>query len=319
MWDLGRQRTVFSHREPGPRCVDALFSDDGATMVMTVMKGRGLAVATQQLVSVKTGATTKRMDGPALRGRLSPETREPLRLLAVNRELLAVAMDYGKTVAIWDHNKDRLMRRLTRAPHCRAGRLGPGGRRFLCYGEGKTALWSLASGKLLRAWRRPRRVIPRTLQVDAAGKTLTMTSALGALVYDGVKGTLTSSTLSADRPTHTTARLASGHLAKVTAQGVAFLNPRGDRIATLVLADSSDGVTFNAEDSDWVLFTPDGYVDASAGGRHLVRWRVGGKLYPYELAWHVRRIPRLLPRLLAGDTAFQLAALRRLAPAPTNR
>ena len=62
----------------------------------------------------------------------------------------------------------------------------------------------------------------------------------------------------------------------------------------------------------WLVYTPDGYVDASPQGRNLIQWRLGSQSYSHELAWSVRRVPRLLARVYGGSQRFRLPHLEKL-------
>jgi WD40 repeat protein len=77
-------------------------------------------------------------------------------------------------------------------------------------------------------------------------------------------------------------------------------------VATLVGTDRGE----------WLVYTPDGYVDASGPARALIHWRVGHRVYPHHLAWQRHHVRGLLCRVLKNDTAFRLKALRSLINLP---
>jgi WD40 repeat protein len=78
--------------------------------------------------------------------------------------------------------------------------------------------------------------------------------------------------------------------------------PAGDLLATIVTPGSGE----------WVVTTPDGYLDGSEGGRRALRYGRAGTGWPWALGWPRYGVPGLLGRLVEGDGDFRLAALNRL-------
>jgi WD40 repeat protein len=80
--------------------------------------------------------------------------------------------------------------------------------------------------------------------------------------------------------------------------------PSGRLLATLLATDAGD----------WVVLTPDGYLDGSPRGRAFRRYGLGASGHSWRLGWPRYGVPGLLGRLVAGDDGFRLAALGRLLP-----
>ncbi|MFH2202095.1 MAG: caspase family protein, partial [Elusimicrobiota bacterium] len=73
---------------------------------------------------------------------------------------------------------------------------------------------------------------------------------------------------------------------------------------------------------DWVVVTPDGYLDGSPGGLRDIRWTVGMRSYPLEAFYEGYYTPGLLARLLKGErfgSAGQKSIAEGFAPPPNVR
>jgi len=101
-----------------------------------------------------------------------------------------------------------------------------------------------------------------------------------------------------------------GHFSGITS--VKF-NPKGTIVATgsyddkTILWDANTGqqlcTLISLDDNDWVVFTPAGKFDSSAGGRQYLIWRLGNDLFSYKpVAAYEKEFyyPKLLEAIMTG-------------------
>jgi WD40 repeat protein len=167
-------------------------------------------------------------------------------------------------------------------------------------GDGVIRLWHVSKGRSLREAhkRAGHRGAVLALAFSASGRWLASGGEDGiARVWDAEKG-------------HETARL-TGHLGPIT--GVAF-SP-DERLLASVSEDGTarvwnlaDGTsaTLIASGSDWLLYTDDGYFDASASGGRFVAVAQGTNAFPIEqLAVVTNRPDVILTRLGLGSDSLR--------------
>jgi len=172
------------------------------------------------------------------------------------------------------------------------------------FDRGAIGIWSMKSGKLQMRLEHP----PTVFAVDIDAKGLLATGG-----YDGTvklwqlpKGTAVASF-----------RAFRESVAHVAFGGERWLATSGEKDPVVQIWDKTTRklvVTIVTSDTgEWLVFTPDGYVDASRRGQRLLAWRVGPCLAPGVVGWPERHVPSLLQRVLGGEHSYRLPKLRALA------
>jgi WD40 repeat protein len=170
------------------------------------------------------------------------------------------------------------------------------GRQVLTGADDQTAiLWEAATGKQLRTF---------------AGHTWIVRSV--AFSRDGrqvLTGSWDKTAILWDSATGKQLRTFAGHASRVSS--VAF-SPDGRQVltgaedGTARLWETASGrelaqlINIDAG-KDWLVITPQGYHDGSAGGRQFVHWRVGDTLFPPERYAPQYHRPDLVKKALAGE------------------
>jgi WD40 repeat protein len=204
--------------------------------------------------------------------------------------LIATAGSKG-SIVVWDVDSGDLVRRLTghRSPVSSVA-FSPDGKHLAsAAGEPAIKLWDVASGAEIRTLEIPNSAITHAI-FSPDGSTL-VSSSLDEiiLVWDLSSGQVR--------------RSLTGHIGTINSLAI---EPGGTYIAsasldqTVKLWSIENGLLatlFGTATNDWVITSPDGRVDGSAGpdgGASLIYWQVGDIQLPGFVGWQRYHTPGLL-------------------------
>ncbi len=275
LWSAGGKPRSIGGSETSVLALD--YSPDGRLLALGVGEPLETEVSEYSLWSVATGKRLHRFvghTGTPSRVAFSPDSR-----------ILATA-DSDQMIKLWSTQTGKLLKTLTNAGSSITQiRFSPDGRRLTALAEddfsfhrsGMVKSWSVPQGRVLRVHQ-----VPLEWSLDTGA--LSPDARRAAIVGDEnihivevetgkelrrIAGTGTSAQFSPDGK-----RLIIGGPA-ATAQ---VWDPEsGRQLATLRLLPGAE----DEEGLDWLATTPDGYFNASPGAARFIRWRVGGRHFPY--------------------------------------